>query len=331
VGTDGQKQPKRFYVGRELTFDDLGLSRAPIEPPALPRAEGATALRCPHCGAPVERKRADTESLTCGYCNSALSVDNGALALLFRQEKLAHKPTITPGTTARLDAGFFGAVRTLGQQARPWPTSLDVEVVAHVVRSVVVDGVRYTFQEHLLQTEKQGFFWLIESDGAWLFARPLDAGLVTKKGLAVQLEGRTFHHQQTNTARVEQVTGELYWRVNKSDTAKMRDYRSAPRTLSCEETANEALWTECLDVPRSEIGRVFGVKPPKPAPAFSPSSDADDGLPDRNPAADFALLVIVLLAIVFISFALEDSDDGGGYSGGHGSYSSGGGGFSFGK
>jgi hypothetical protein len=101
--------------------------------------------------------------------------------------------------------------------------------------------------------------WLIESDGAWLFARPLDAGLVTKKGLAVQLEGRTFHHQQTNTARVEQVTGELYWRVNKSDTAKMRDYRSAPRTLSCEETANEALWTECLDVPRSEIGRVFGV------------------------------------------------------------------------
>ncbi len=339
VNVDGTRQPKRFFVGRELTLADLGLQRAPVEPPSLPRAEGATALRCPHCGAPVERKRTDTESLTCGYCNSALSIDNGALALLFRQEKLAWQPLIKPGTTARLDEGFFRAARALGPQPRPWPTSLDVEVVAHVVRSVVVDGVRYTFQEHLLQTARDGFFWLIESDGEWLFARPLDAGLVTKKGIAVQLEGRTFHHQQTNTARVEQVIGELYWRVSKLDLAKMSDYRSAPRTLSREETANEVLWTECLDVPRGEVARVFGVRPPAPPPVAS--HDEEGGLASapfgRGATAERlknAFLYLIVIAWVLISVCDvifdDDDDDDDGSGGGHGSYG-GGGGFSFGK
>jgi ribosomal protein L37AE/L43A len=132
VMPDGTRDRRRWYVGREVTREELGLGAAEIHPVVLGRAEGAQTLRCPHCGAPVEKKLTEALSLVCSSCNSGLSVEqDGRLGFLFAQEKLAHRPHIKVGTTARLDEGFFrrrarsATSRARGRRRstrRSWPT-----------------------------------------------------------------------------------------------------------------------------------------------------------------------------------------------------------------
>lgn len=327
IAIDGSREPKRFFVGREVALKDIGLERAEVQEPVLPRQEGSTALRCPHCGAPVEKKLTETQTLVCGSCGSALSVDpQNKLGILFAQERLQFTPTVPVGKKATLDQGFFRRARVLGEKKRPWPERLEVEVIGHMVRSVVIDGVRYHFQEHLLHAAKEGYFWLVESDGKWLFVRNLEVGRVAESGGKAVLEGSTFTFEQRVTARVEQVLGELSWRVNKGDTAQLTDYRHAPRTLSKEKTTNELIWTECLDVDRRDVERVFSVQTPEPE---EPSwGQLFDGQPSSNAAQ--AIVVLLVFFFVFVPVCGELAEEDSGYGGGHGT-SSGGGGFSFGK
>ena len=334
VQTDGTREGRRFFVGKEVTLAQLGLAAAVVQEAKLPQAMGSTALRCPHCGAPVEKKLQTTETLSCGHCGSVLAVSaDNQLGMLFAQESLRFSPIVPLGTKAVLDEGFFQRSKWLGEQPRPWPTRLAIEVVAHVVRSVVVDGERYHFFEYLLHAEKHGFFWLVESDGKWLFVRSLEAGLVSEQPRRAMLEGKTFNLEQQNRARIEQVTGELYWKVNKGDSSMLTDYRHAPRTLSKESTANEVIWTECLDVTRADVVRVFGLS----LAGAARLSDEGGGKGEGGGSAQTelptgcAVAVVVALILMFLMMATCD-DCGGGSSGGGGHYSSGGGtGFSFGK
>lgn len=326
IGVDGFREPRRFYVGREVTLADLGLEAAAVQPVVVGHAEGAHTLRCPHCGAPVEKKLTEAESLTCSSCGSALSVEqDGQLGFLFAQEKLHHTPRIPVGRTARLDAGFFRKASGPAGGTRPWPQPLDVEVVACVVRSVLVDGERYTFQEHLLHTEKSGFFWLIESDGEWLFARNVDAGRVSVQGRTALFDGRRFNLTDQNVARVEQVTGELYFRVTKGEVSALTDYKSYPRVLSLEETDDEHIWTECLMIEPGEVARCFRVTPPGP-PAYA-SGGSTSGGGEVTPAGCLALFIIVF--VLFLLVSMCGTAGASSSSGGH--YSSRGGGSSFGK
>ena len=316
LNADGSVEPKRFFVGKEVTLAALGLQRAEVQQAALPKAEGASALRCTSCGAPCEKKLAESEALACGHCGTVFSVSaDNKLGFLFAQDNLRHTAHIPLGSRAVLDKGFWRKAGVLGDTPRPWAKRLQVEVVGHVVRSIVVDGITYHFQEHLLHAEKEGFFWLVESDNKWLFVRNLDAGLVTEHGLRVGLDGKMFTHEQTEQAQVEQVTGELYWRVNKGDTATLSDFRHAPRTVSREQTANEVVWTECLDVDRADVERVFGIELPEAVQSVF-NEDAQ------------RKVVTVLVAIVILLFVLS-SVASSGVGGGHRSY--GGGGYSFGK
>jgi len=309
-------------VGRNLRYAELGLDAAPVLAPKLPSVPGATAIHCPHCAAPLEKPRTDSLSVSCAHCGSLLTVTDGAVAFLSVQESLKYRPLLVLGTRATLDAEFFCNDRKLNTTAKPWLHDLGVEVVAHVVRSVMIDGAFYTFEEYLLATERDGFFWLVQSDGNWLFVRDLDAGEVKRDGRHARIGADVFQFEQSVEARVEQVLGELPYRVTQGETAKLIDFRRAPRTLSREQTGNEALWTECLDIPRAQLQRVFGVSVPVPS---------DDSDSENMPANAFiaALAILLFISFVYMLENCEDNDEDGNYGGHVGSSHSGG--FSFGK
>ena len=250
--------PKRWFFGRECSVDDLGLRGAAVQEPALRKVAGKK-IACPRCQAPLELKTDDSKSIACPSCASVLSVeDNGELGFLFAQSP-ARKPWIPLGKKARLDARFLR--HGVGDVAGAW-AELDVEVVAFVVRSVEFDGERFTFAETLLHSDKDGYTWLVESDGHWSLVKNVPAGSVVPltHGQSVRYGGALYKPFQDSQPRVEQVLGELYWKVSAGEESEMRDYIRPPFMLSSERTDNEENWTRGVYVDKSDVERTFGVK-----------------------------------------------------------------------
>jgi hypothetical protein len=336
VGADEQPQgPTRFFVGFEVDVPSLGLSHPTGGPPtgdeALPAVAGSLALSCPTCQAPLSLRRPDdSRTVVCESCGSASSIDeHKKLALLFPQ-KLRFEPKIPLGARARFDEKLLANARTQDNLK-----SLNVEVVAFVVRSVVEDGETFTFDEYLLATPKEGFFWLVESDGQWSLFRPISAADVVEHPGAAQYQGGRFMLEGQSTPKVEQVLGELFWQVKLGDKSRATDYTRMKYRLTVEKTKDEVNWTFGFPVPRSELARTFGVALPVTTSSSyggSPFSSSYDSSSSSSYAQTGELptwaSVLIILLFIFMFFVFDC--EGGGGGGGHGSYG-GGGGISFGK
>lgn len=333
---DRPKGPRRFFVGYDVALAHLALQKpasARDAPAALPVVEGARAVSCPRCSAPLELKRpGDTMTIVCGSCGSALSVDEKKdLGFLFAQT-LGVMPRIPLGSRARFDAQVLRSARPMDR------APLDVEVVAFVVRSVVEDGDTYFFYEYLLASA-DGFRWLVESDGDWLLFKPINTGDVDDKGMTATYQGTQYGRTAQSAPRVEQVMGELFWRVTKGDRSSASDYQRGAHRLSVERTANEVNWTSGFGVSSGELARVFGVKLPRTVPSaassygsssyYGGSDDEGHSSGGGQTLSPGAVAAGVVLFFVFVMFSMCDDALGGG-GGGHGSYG-GGGGSSFGK
>lgn len=337
VDTDDRPRgPRRFFVGYDVQLAHLALQQpagAMDAPKALPVVEGARAVNCPRCHAPLELKRpGDTMTIVCGSCGSALSVDEKKdLAFLFAQT-LSVMPRVPLGTRARLDAQVLRSARAMDRKP------LDVEVVAFVVRSVVEDGDTYFFYEYLLATPADGFRWLVESDGDWLLFKPINTGDVQDSGGTAVFQGTSYSRSAQSAPKVEQVMGELYWRVTKGDRSSAADYQRGSHRLSVERTRDEVNWTAGFTVSNGELARVFGVKLPRTttsmASSYGSSSYGDDDYSSSssNGAQNVpsGVVVAIIIAVMLVMLFTGMCGDGGGGGGGHGSYY-GGGGSSFGK
>lgn len=335
--------PTRFFVGFEATVDELALAHPHGEPAsgdaALPAVAASISVSCPSCQAPLTLRRPDdSRVVVCDHCGAGSSVDDHKkLAFLFPQT-IAHQPQFPLGARARLDERVLS-----NAHIKDKGKTLDVEVVAFVVRSVVEDGERFTFEEYLLATAKDGFFWLVESDGQWSLFRSIATTDVVDDGASAMYRGGKFRLVGRSTPQVEQVMGELYWKVTIGDTSRATDYTRFTHHLTCEKTKDEVNWTYGFPVPRSELARVFGVAlplktsssssggspftssyPGSSSYSASNASEFWEGKPGEVP--QWLVWVIIIIAILFF-LAVGDMDGGGG---GHGS-GGGGGGFSFGK
>lgn len=331
VGADERPAgPRRYFVGFEIAAADLAIRHAAVPHEVQPRIEGAQLVKCPRCSAPLELKRPeDTMTIVCGSCGSALAVEEDQrLGFLFAQT-LGVRPRIPLGARARLAESVF--VHARPQDKKP----LDVEVVAFIVRSVVEDGETFFFYEYLLATKGDDFRWLVESDGGWQLFQPIATGAVTQSTGAgsASYQGANFARQSTSTPKVEQVMGELYWRVLRGDTASASDYqRNGGFRLSVERTADEVNWTYGFGVPTRALEQTFLVKLPRTVTSsmgspYASSEDSGD-FEDARSAAGFIALAGLLLFCVWVVSQCDDDNSSSG--GGHGSYG-GGGGTSFGK
>jgi hypothetical protein len=246
--------PPWVFIGSQVSLVELGLADArPAEREA--RRTTAAAMGCPNCGGPLELVAPDkAERVTCPNCNSLLDVNQGNLSWF---------KTLTPPTNAPSFVLQVGMEGTFSGDTK-------FKIIGAVVRSVMIEGIKYYWHEYLLYNPSIGFRWLVHSDNHWNFVEPVNPAEVTQSGIfgpggTVSYNGRSYKIFQDANAIVEYVQGEFYWRVEQGETVRATDYVKAPLMLSMESTANEVNWSAGAYMPNAEIEKAFGVTDlPKP-------------------------------------------------------------------
>ncbi len=211
----------------------------------------ARGLNCPNCGSAVEL-RAGEHALT-AVCPSCLSVldakDPNFRVLQTVEEKMRVKPRIPLGTRGTIMGGTY-------------------QVIGFQVRTIVVEGVSYSWHEYLLFNPYRGFRYLTEYQGHWNAVVTVHAVPTMQKQVVLstaKLDGITYRHFQSASARTTFVLGEFPWQVRTGDTVEAQDYVAPPRLLSAETTADETTWSRSEYIAGDEVWKAFklpGSAPP---------------------------------------------------------------------
>jgi hypothetical protein len=244
--------PPTLYLGQEVTLGELGLAVAARRETWELREVGGRRVGCPNCGGPLDLKAPDkTERVGCPYCGSLLDATQGDLKLLNAQKKPPFEPQLP-----------LGAKGTLGGDERT--------VIGALRRSVVAGGTEYPWTEYLLYHPRDGFEWLVCSDGHWSRVKGIPAGEVEEGHVLATYNGRTYRKFQEGTAVVRGVIGECYWKVAVGEAAETVDCIRPPEMLSKEESgaggSREVNWSLGVYLPPAEVQKAFDLKDPLPAP-----------------------------------------------------------------
>lgn len=277
-----------LFLGEELTYDAL-FDRSVLKDRRAGEAAAAVGMNCPNCGAGVTLKAPDAaQRVTCEACGSLLDCSKGSeLYLLSSARARGPEPQIPLSSTGTL----MGVKYT---------------VFGHLVRSVEVDGVRYSWEEYLLHADNVGYRWLVASDGHWTFVEPIhagDMGAAAGAGMrTVRFEGETYRLFQSATARVDHLRGEFYWKVAVGERVSTREYVAPPHSLSVELGADEIVCSKGTYLEKGEIERAFSLKKKLGRPmGIGPSQPNPHGATLKSMFKTAVLLSIItaLLAIVF--------------------------------
>ncbi|HXX32458.1 MAG TPA: DUF4178 domain-containing protein [Myxococcaceae bacterium] len=235
---DGSAEPV-LYAGRQVPFEALHLGDKSGQALARQARPAGEKLACPSCGAPLSvRIPEQSVRVVCESCNHLLDTSQGAFRVIAALERGRLEPRIPLGSAGTLRGRSF-------------------VLVGWMVKSCIVDGVRYPWGEYLLWEEKsQSFAWLVESDGHWQLATALSVADVHSADDA-EYHGKRFRHFSSVTGKVDQVLGEFYWAVQAGDTSQLDDYIRPPEGLSRELGGGEVNWTHLEHLEPTEVARAF--------------------------------------------------------------------------
>jgi uncharacterized Zn-finger protein len=248
------------YVGRKLKLEELGIAPDQLRPRV--KKVALQQARCTNCNGALELRAPDqTKRVACPYCGALLDASQGKLAFLQLLEKPDHAPIIPLGARGKLDGA-------------------DWICIGFLVRSCTVEGVRYPWEEYLLFNRARGFTWLMNSNGHWVYLKPVDAGEVAvAPGVAAHLEGKRYRAFSSVTAVTEAVLGEFYWEVQAGEYAQAEEYVAPPYSVNVDTTDNEVTYTlgeylepeqvrEAFNLKEVPAGR-YGIAPSQPNPNSS--------------------------------------------------------------
>ncbi|MGE5570637.1 MAG: DUF4178 domain-containing protein [Rhodospirillales bacterium] len=249
------------------------------------------ALNCPNCGAAlVLHAMQHTISIVCERCLSILDAKDPNLQVLQRfSERERIQPLIPLGSRGKFHNDIY-------------------EVVGFQVRTIMVEGIPYSWAEYLLFNPYKGFRYLTEYQGHWNDVAVLrslpEVSTWGKQPVAKHL-GVRYKHFQTATAETTFVLGEFPWQVRVGDKATVMDFVAPPRILSCERTEEETTWSLGEYIPGTRVWEIFKLdkRPPQPVGVFanqpSPFKGSVQGMWLNCLLLFAALLVLALIASIF--------------------------------
>ncbi len=227
-------EPKLFF-GKRRTLKELQIKGGKVLDPAVDAPEGLS-LSCGNCGAPVTLRVPDqTVRVVCEACHALLEHESGALRLLEILKRHGAKPPIPLGRKGTLRGA-------------------EVVVVGWIEWRSLDDS----WEDLLLYNpETTDFSWLVLGDGHWALSTPISAGDVTA-GAAPVHRGKAYRRFSSGTAEVDEVLGELYWKVAVGDSTEAVDYIAPPEGLSCERSDGEVNWSHLTYLQPGEVAEAFG-------------------------------------------------------------------------
>ena len=269
-------------------------------PPGKPQVK---ALNCPGCGATLTiRSFGNAVTIVCESCHSILDAKDPNLQILqrFKVATGEYRPLIPLGTRGKIRGA-------------------DYEVTGFERRTILVDGIPYSWHEYVLFNPYKGFRYLTEYSGHWndvSILKALPDVQTYASPPTVKYLGETYKHFQTAKAETSFVLGEFPWQVRVGESVEVTDYVSPPRVLSSEATGNEVTWSMGEYMSGKDIWAAFrlsgsapetvGVYENQPSPM---SADT------RNIWVAFAafLLLLVVLMIGFDMMARNEQVLSGSY------------------
>jgi len=292
-----------FYFGRVVTLDELGIDSIKHGPGRAPSGVSSQKVSCPNCGGALELAAPDqAQRVVCQYCKAMLDVNQG---------NLKYMETLKPLREPYIPIGSLGE----------WQGEVMTNI-GFMVRSTVVEGETYYWEEYLLYNPQVGYRWLVLDEDAWKFVTPVEPGQVKDSGNSASYKGSSYSQTQHSTGRVEYVLGEFYWKVSVGETVVMQDFEGRLTKESSQYSGNsggEVNWSSAKEVTHKEVCQKFGL----------PYTPGADGCPTW--LVVLAIVVMVIVLLIWISSC--DSMPSGGGSGGRSSiwFGGGGGGFGGGK
>ncbi len=240
--------PVLCFVGQTVDVASLGIDRSTV-PEREPRRVAARRISCGACGQSIDLRHPDeAKRVGCPSCGSLLDATAPDARVVDEHKRRLKAPALPLGARVKL-------------------RGLSVEVLAMLVRSVRVDGVRYPWAEYLLRVEGGGYRWLVEAQGHWSLVEPLNLGDVNRKSGDLHLGGRHFRHFQSGEATVDVVMGEVYWEVRVGEKVRTIDWVAPPEMVTLESSDTERVASLGRYLAREEVQAAFGPKVALPAPA----------------------------------------------------------------
>jgi len=269
-------------------------------PPGKPQVK---ALNCPGCGATLTiRSFGNAVTIVCESCHSILDAKDPNLQILqrFKVATGEYRPLIPLGTRGKI-------------------RGTDYEVIGFERRTILVDGIPYSWHEYVLFNPYKGFRYLTEYNGHWNDVSILKALPTVQESTSsptVKYLGETYKHFQTAKAETSFVLGEFPWQVRVGESVEVTDYVSPPRVLSSEATGNEVTWSMGEYMSGKEVWAAFRLSGSAPDPVGvyenQPSPMSAD---TRNIWVAFAafLLLLVVMMIGFDVLARNEQVFSGSY------------------
>lgn len=240
------------FLGHKVELERLGIPPDQLRPRV--KKVSLTQARCPECNGPLELRAPDrTRRVACPYCGSLLDTTSGKLKFLEHLEKPDHEPAIPLGQKGTLDGAEWICIGFL-------------------VRYCEVDYVKYAWDEYLLFNRSRGFTWLMQSNGHWVFLKPIGAGDVNvRPGTAASYESRHYKAFQSVTAITEYVLGEFYWEVSAGERAAATEYILPPYSINEDRTENETSFTFGEYLAPQKVKEAFRLERVPPTMGIAPS------------------------------------------------------------
>lgn len=281
-------QSPEVFLGHRLTVEQLGIPLDQLRPRA--RKVSLQQARCPQCNGALELRAPDrTKRVACPFCGALLDASQGKLAFLQLLEKPDHEPLIPLGAKGQLDG-------------------VEWICIGFMVRSCTVEGTRYPWEEYLLFNQARGFTWLMQSNGHWVYLKPIDAGDVSMSPrVAAHYQGRRYKAFQAVTAVTENVLGEFYWEVRAGELAQAVEYVAPPYSVNEDATDNEVTYTYGEYLLPSAVQHAFKLKHSLPSPhGVAPSQ------PNPHSASSswkWAGIWVTVLVALFAFIRLRAADE----------------------
>lgn len=244
-------------------------------------APATQTLSCPNCGGTIELRAAGyTVTVVCQYCGSVLDVADPNVRIIRKYNEAAAELGIALGKRGTINGVEWEAIGYLRKSEEGFP-----------------------WEEYLLFNPYRGYRWLITDGRGWSFGTMLTKLPTSRRGLGMEMDGRTYRHFADGGAQVDYVLGEFYWRVRAGDTVRTADYVRPGWMLSWEGSGEEDSWTlsELLDA--RDVNREFGAElyaasssPPMP---HQPSPYA--GM--VRPALRFSMIAVAALLVLTFLFS----------------------------
>jgi ribosomal protein S27E len=195
-------------------------------------------LECPECGTAISYLPGVTSSIVCQSCHTQLDAASPQVLVLAKGAQMERVHfTLPVGAKANIngtDHQVLGAMRRSDDDGAGW-------------------------NEYLLYSTSDQFFWLVETDDGWSRAKVMDAWPESGHfdDPSVVVDKVPFRRMYAYTARVDYVAGAFNWRVAVGDTVQVVEYERGTSRLAAERTPEELTWSRSTPVAFDQVRAWF--------------------------------------------------------------------------